>query len=578
MKKKSVFYSRFVSTSMIGILTVTLVFMMFSALYISHLGLNIAVNAQEEQCQQAAKDMGHMVSGMEDIASILLLESDLLNCFHDLRNDKSNENYFETHLLQSIDIATILTSSNISRPPLWRISLYNNRGDFIYSGALCEADQVRSTLGASNITRKMSTLAKNPREKALGYLAADPWSTVTGERDFLVLYSPLMNVYSYYSFGVIELMQDTDLLRAVFVQYNLAQAQFCVYDSDGNQVLTYGNASRQKDLVTSQAMLENYDWTITLSQPRSVLIRPYYAIIFFVFIGSAILAALACFLIYLTFKRLSYPLIDLKNTVSSITSTSFSTAPVVEDSIDEISELNTAFSEMLARLNNAMVLEKRATLLALQSQMDPHFLYNMLAVIAAAGDEGNPAQVGHLCRLLSSMLRYSSAFESTLVTMQEEVTYLNSYLELMKARYEDFFSYDVEIDEALLGVHVPKLILQPLAENCFRHGFLNSEPPYYIKVTGRLNQGHYILSVADNGGGFTREQYNFVMERVQRLEKSYSENLNASSIGGLGLASTILRLRLSSGSPIEFSIRENQPKGAIVSIEGDIGYDTNSDR
>ena len=155
-----------------------------------------------------------------------------------------------------------------------------------------------------------------------------------------------------------------------------------------------------------------------------------------------------------------------------------------------------------------------------------------------------------------------------MVTLREEMENAVSYLELMKARYEDGFSYVMEIQEECRDICLPKMVIQPIVENCFTHGFADREPPYFIRIAAGMEQDGWVVTIADNGVGITDAQREALFQKVARYEKNLSGNLQESHISGLGLVSTILRLRLSLPDAFSFDIRTNSPQGAAVILRG----------
>lgn len=132
---------------------------------------------------------------------------------------------------------------------------------------------------------------------------------------------------------------------------------------------------------------------------------------------------------------------------------------------------------MLAKVN-----EIKSQFLALQSQMNPHFLHNMLAIIAMEAQSDSESKIPSICQKLGEMLRYTSHMGNGYSTMEEEFRIAEDYLELMKIRYEDMFEYQIQMAEEIGEIHIPKLILQPICENSFQHGLKYVETPWKIFV------------------------------------------------------------------------------------------------
>ena len=138
----------------------------------------------------------------------------------------------------------------------------------------------------------------------------------------------------------------------------------------------------------------------------------------------------------------------------------------------------------------------------------------------------------------------------------------------MEARYEDCFSYDITIDDRINDIMVPKLILQPLVENCFKDAFSDVEPPWKIHIDVGMHNDYWYIKVEDNGIGFSESQIKAIDEKVKRYSQNIKENYKELKIGGLGLVSTITRLRLSCDVDVEYTIENLSDKGTSITIKG----------
>lgn len=139
----------------------------------------------------------------------------------------------------------------------------------------------------------------------------------------------------------------------------------------------------------------------------------------------------------------------------------------------------------------------------LQSQINPHFLFNTLSTIAAlAREEGAPLSEDLVLRL-SSFFRYSLESDEKVVPLGREIQLLRDYMELQETRYGDRITMEVRSDPALEDVPVPKFILQPLVENAILHGLRQCTEGGCIRVRSRRDRtGNIVITVTDNGCGF----------------------------------------------------------------------------
>ena len=209
--------------------------------------------------------------------------------------------------------------------------------------------------------------------------------------------------------------------------------------------------------------------------------------------------------------------------------------------------------------------ELQANMLALQSQMDPHFVYNMLTTIAIMAEQGMTRDITQTVEDLTRLLRYISSGSSSVVTVTEEVEYARRYLACMKTRYRDGLSYDISIAAGLDAVRVPKLLIQPLIENAMKYG-VSRHPPWQISIRGSLDGERWTICVRDDGPGFPPDR--LVRLRAEIAERMVSVPDAQLSISGMGLLNAASRLRIFYGNDAVCTIENAPHGGAVVTIGG----------
>ena len=147
------------------------------------------------------------------------------------------------------------------------------------------------------------------------------------------------------------------------------------------------------------------------------------------------------------------------------------------ESGDEIGELGKGFNHMVNEIDRLVtevyktnLREKEAEIRALQSQLNPHFLYNTLESINMLAITQGSLDVSDMVSSLGKLMRYTIDHSSKLVTLGEEISFIHSYVMIQKVRIGEKLQYREEIDPSLLDISIPKLILQPLVENAIIHG------------------------------------------------------------------------------------------------------------
>lgn len=281
-------------------------------------------------------------------------------------------------------------------------------------------------------------------------------------------------------------------------------------------------------------------------------------------------------------RYLTKPLLELNRSIETVTMDNLHVDIVDDDSIDVLLNLENSFNAMLEKLNDSMqkviishTNEVKAQFFALQSQINPHFIHNMLAIISIESQMDGNRKIPYICQNLGNILRYNSQMGDGYSTIKQECEAAENYMKLMKIRYEDLFRYDIKIKDNTESVRIPKLILQPLCENCFQHGLKNVEPKWVINVVAWRKDNRWFLKVSDNGSGFTEEFLkNFESEKEKMDYSNVKSVLENIEIGGLCLPNIYIRLKIAYEESMTFELF-NDRIGAVVLIGGEI-YDSSS--
>ena len=157
-----------------------------------------------------------------------------------------------------------------------------------------------------------------------------------------------------------------------------------------------------------------------------------------------------------------------------------------------------------------------AQLLALQAQINPHFLFNTLEIInlKALSLTGKPNAINHMLEHLSDILRYSLSNPTESISLAEEIKHAKSYIAILKIRYKNQFDVIWEYDDAILTSPTLKLILQPFIENSIYHGIKELNRFGIIKIKLFIRNNHLYIYVLDNGKGMTKERLLAIKESI----------------------------------------------------------------
>ncbi|WP_337102418.1 sensor histidine kinase [Paenibacillus sp. YIM B09110] len=245
------------------------------------------------------------------------------------------------------------------------------------------------------------------------------------------------------------------------------------------------------------------------------------------------------------------------------------TVHVDEPSKDEIAAIAFNFNKMMNTINELMnevkvTSEKRkeAEIRALEAQINPHFLYNSLDSINWLAIEKDEHQISQMLKGLAQILRYSIKDSNKLVSVKEELEWMDRYIYLQQYRFRSSFSCTVEQDELALDCLVPKLIMQPFIENAIIHGFSGIKQGGRLHIGITLAEGHGLqCTIRDNGIGMDES----------KLDQILSDDPIGGSARGIGMRNAIDRLRMYYGESASCTIRSRLREGTEVTIRMPLG-------
>lgn len=251
------------------------------------------------------------------------------------------------------------------------------------------------------------------------------------------------------------------------------------------------------------------------------------------------------------------------------------------DTKDEFEDIGNGFNMMIESIRDLLKRHEDLTreniqsmVMALESQFNPHFLFNTLESIKYM-IQLNPTGAGKMLVNLSKLLRYSIENENEFVSIEEEVDFLEHYMNVMFVRYGERLRYQCEVEKKFQEVFVPKMILQPIVENSIKYGFGDSRMNLEILVKIKIIRESLVLEIEDNGVGIEGEL-------LERLRKNLDAGYNKSA--HIGIYNVNKRIQLLYGREYGLKIDSEMGKGTKVILklplqkEGDFGVESGYSR
>ncbi len=228
---------------------------------------------------------------------------------------------------------------------------------------------------------------------------------------------------------------------------------------------------------------------------------------------------------------------------------------------DELGFLHKTFNNMTKEIDHLVtwiyreqITRKEAELKALQSQINPHFLFNTLESINWMAQLNNVPEISSTVSDLSTLLEASIGRDDRLITIEEEFMYIDKYIALLKRRFEDRISLNKEVDPKVLYIKIPRLLIQPLIENAVYHGVENSRGKGIITLTASIRGELLIIEVIDNGNGISTEELVKLNKGLEMDNDTYFKSLTNKKNKSIGIDNVNRRIKLFYGEKYGINI------------------------
>ncbi len=285
----------------------------------------------------------------------------------------------------------------------------------------------------------------------------------------------------------------------------------------------------------------------------------------------SILFALGC--VYLVAGNISRRLNRLVTQADEIAQGNFIKKAESSTAHDEFGVLEKSMDRMSAQLEDLIEREYKAQVqqaqleretnqarfLALQSQVNPHFMFNALESIRLKARVKGEIETAQMIKYMAKMFRNLIEWDDNIITVREEIAFLDEFLHIQEYRFEDEFSYEIHVQEEAYECKIPKMILQPLVENACVHGLEAIEDKRWVGICVSVDftKNMLYLQVEDNGGGMTAE-------KLEALKVSFQEKDEKGK--SVGLKNVYRRLSLYYGDRMTFDIESVVGRGTICRI------------
>ena len=319
------------------------------------------------------------------------------------------------------------------------------------------------------------------------------------------------------------------------------------------------NYDHTEKTLTHTYRLNNADWTfVGVSSQDGLMMVKRQLLEIFLLIGTILFLLAACSVAVFA-DRITKPFRKLEQAMQDI-ELGLKKVPVDEKGCFEAESLSRHFNEMLVRIEQLMEeikdKEKRlrtSEINVLHSQINPHFLYNALDTIVWMAEFNESEKVIEMTKALAQFFRLSLNGGNELTTIGKELDHVRHYLFIQKERYGEKLQYQIQCEDSLQEVQIPKILVQPIVENAIYHGIRPLEGTGQVVISAARCEDGIILEVEDNGVGYNTD-------KVQEVEE------NMAKLGGVGIQNVDERVKLYYGTDYGVRIASQVGVGTKVNI------------
>ena len=304
-------------------------------------------------------------------------------------------------------------------------------------------------------------------------------------------------------------------------------------------------------------------WTVVSCSYISELLKKSEEAQIIYMLMAVVLVAIALLISSFMAKSITQPILKLQSSMALIQEGDFRAGNVEVESRNEIGSLTETFNVMTLRIQelmeqiiNEQKAKRKSEMKALQSQINPHFLYNTLDSIIWMAESGKNEEVVLMTASLARLLRQNISNEEEEISIFEEVEYCRNYLTIQKMRYKDKLEFRIDVAPEITSCQIIKLVLQPLIENAIYHGLKYKESKGLLELIGYAAGEDIIFEIRDNGVGMDEETLNHIFERHT---VNYRSN-------GVGVYNVERRIKLTYGQEYGITYKSRSGEGTVARV------------
>ena len=327
------------------------------------------------------------------------------------------------------------------------------------------------------------------------------------------------------------------------------------------------------DLFVHQSLFPEFEWKLYTFSDNNLVRKDLYSVIWFNFI------IIFAFLVLMTFIGWYYSIFFVRpiehimslmsenNMDNDLENMRTGNNEIDEmfylynNMIDHIKEITNEKILLLKKEEELRTIKQRAELIALQQQINPHFIFNTLEILSLSAMKRGDYYTSKIVSKLSTMFRYPISRKRESAFLYDEIQNIQNYLDIWDMRFPGRYKFIFDVEPCTKIISMPKLILQPIVENCMLHAFDQIVENCVLKINAQKKGDYTEINITDNGRGMDEETLQKLSTRIKEGEILYTDNK------GIGLCNVYQRLLIFYGRSADMTIESSQTGGTTVTLK-----------
>lgn len=533
-----------------------------------------------------AQDILQMIElRLEDcVGNLSTISQDLLNnkkIYDILSNEAADDDPLKGYE-QENEINNILKTIVLSRNEVQSICIVSSSGKYYPADDNSRNVSIKSILPYERVLER----AREGKGRVVWYLdAADR------RVNRIYLARTINNWDNFNEIGLLVILVNKEFIETIYQGLTASMQNIAVISPDNELIVSrnpddgyllsidsesfFRNGRESKidksiNALVSYVSLKATDWKIVAYVPLKELYRDAdilrERIILFCVLSVLILSILN---LYIAFDFIN----PIKRLVEGMKKVQKGESGVYieDDRGDELGFLNKTFNEMSKEINHLVtwvyqeqITRKEAEIKALQSQINPHFLFNTLESINWMAQLNNVPEISETVTDLSKLMEASIGRDDRLISVSEEFSYIDRYVSLLKRRFEGKIHLIRNVQAEASEVKIPRLLIQPLVENAVHHGIEKSREKGIISLNASMDGSMLTIEVLDNGPGIDKEELDQINERLAMDNDTYFRTISGTKRKSIGIENVNRRIKLFYGE--EYGLKIESETGSYTRV------------